>query len=576
MLRDMSASERPAAWRQRVAIKGRRDARLAPESQPADGRPRPLAPLKCHEKCHRVSGWSGAAPIVHHGTSGHCLSHAQEPAVANLVQHTLASADGTSPRHGDGNRLTSPWRSAFIGIESRVPISGGCHSTYINFDNAASTPPLKDVHCAIEGFAEWYSSVHRGAGTKSRISTAAYEEAREVVREFVGADSSKAIIFVKHTTEGVNLVARKLAVVDGGRVLTTTMEHHANLLPWRHATGVELVECDEHGFPDLQRIDDALKKAQGAIALVAVSGASNVTGIVTPVHDIAVIAHRHGARIFVDAAQLAPHHRLDVLSTDDPRHLDFVAFSGHKMYAPYGIGAVIGPRDFFDRGDPYLTGGGAVELVSDTETVWAPSPEREEAGSPNVIGAVGLAVAIRCLQAFGMDNLISHERHLLRRLLAAVDSVSGLTLYGPSLEEHPDRLGILTFNVAALHYGLVAAALSWEWGIGVRDGCFCAHPYLLRLLRLPEKEIARARDSILRGRKEDIPGAVRVSFAPYNTAAEVDVLAHALGRLADGGPAEEYHQLPGTPHFEPVGGFPPVPTIDSFVGDPARLPSMPR
>ncbi len=454
-------------------------------------------------------------------------------------------------------------RDPFVGVDVKVPIFGGREVPYINFDNAASTPPLRSVQKVLADFGSWYSSVHRGSGYKSRLSTEAYEEARRVVASFVGADEShQTVIFVKNTTEAANKVARKLALIDGRPILTTLLEHHSNLLPWRHRNVAVLTGVGDDGRLDLEALERALREEAGRIALVAVTGASNVTGYMPPIHSVAEIAHRHGARIFVDAAQLAPHYPIDIRPHDDPGHLDFVAFSAHKMYAPYGSGALVGPREFFEQGEPDVVGGGAVSMVTESETVWNSAPDREEAGSPNVMGAVALAVAIGTLQSWGLETIVEHERALTRHLFDGLTSLGGVSIYGVAdREDLGDRLGILTFNLGDKHHQFVATALSWEWGIGVRSGCFCAHPYLLYLLGLDEGAIASARTAILNGTHAVVPGALRASFAPYNTFEEVDVLLEAAGAILRGDLSDEYQQDAVSGSFSPRSGWPSVPSI---------------
>src|SRR6266571_4528103 len=245
----------------------------------------------------------------------------------------------TSQRRGE-------WREHFAGVDVPVPLHGGSTVTGINFDNAASTPPLARVRDMVNRFSDLYSSVHRGTGYKSRLSTEAYEDAREMVSGFLGVDEkSQVVIFVKGTTDALNRIAAEEARLDGRQVLVTEMEHHADLLPWRHRSGHVMVGLSRDGHIDLEAIEYALKNADGRISLVAVCGASNVTGFVSPIHEVAELAHRFGARVSVDAAQLAPHHRIEVRPAGDPGHLDFVSLSGHKMYAPYGAGVLIARRD---------------------------------------------------------------------------------------------------------------------------------------------------------------------------------------------------------------------------------------
>jgi selenocysteine lyase/cysteine desulfurase len=458
--------------------------------------------------------------------------------------------------------LTSPhsghWREHFAGVDLPVPILGGGSVTGINFDNAASTPPLKRVRDVINGFSDVYSSVHRGTGYKSRLSTEAYEQARELVARFLNIDEkAQVVIFVKGTTDALNRIAAEQARLDGRQVLVTEMEHHADLLPWRHRSGHVMVGLSDDGHIDLEAIERELKSSEGKIGLVALCGASNVTGFVSPIHEVAELAHRHGARISVDAAQLAPHHRIDVRPADDPGHIDFVSLSGHKMYAPYGAGVLVAPRDFFE-GAPEVMGGGAISIVTWDDTVWADLPDREEAGSPNVIGAVALGVAIETVLELGFEEMLDYEAGLGQRMLKALSQIPGVGVLGGTSAEG-SRLALASFVVEGLHHGLVAAALSHEWGIAVRHGCFCANPYVFHLLHMSKESVDAVENEVTSGHRKALPGAVRASLAPYNTQAEVERFVDAVSHIARGRIKATYEQaIDGT--FAPAGGWPRIPS----------------
>ena len=456
-----------------------------------------------------------------------------------------------------GSPHSGQWREHFAGVDLPVPIYGGATVTGINFDNAASTPPLSRVRDMVTSFSDLYSSVHRGTGYKSRLSTEAYEQARELVARFLGVDEKdQVVIFVKGTTDALNRIAAEEARLDGRQVLVTEMEHHADLLPWRHRSGHVMVGLSESGHIDLDAIELALKTARGKISLVAVCGASNVTGFVSPIHEVAELAHRYGARISVDAAQLAPHHRINVRPAGDPGHLDFVSLSGHKMYAPYGAGVLVAPRDFF-AGAPEVMGGGAISIVTWDDTVWADLPDREEAGSPNVIGAVALGVAIETLVELGFDEMLKHEVELGQKLAAGLRDIPGVGVLGGT--EPCARLALASFVVEGLHHGLVAAALSHEWGIAVRHGCFCANPYVFHLLHMSKDDVEVVESEVTAGRRKALPGAVRASLAPYNTEAEVNRFLEAVRQVARGRIRATYEQAAdGT--YSPSGGWPRIPT----------------
>ena len=259
---------------------------------------------------------------------------------------------------------------------------------YVNLDNAASTPVMADVWAAVEAFVPWYSSVHRGSGAKSRVSTAAFEDARADVAGFVGARADDRVVFVRNTTEAINVMAAALPA--GTRVLSSPAEHHANMLPWRRHD-VRLLPFASSAQELLEACERALREAR--FDLVAVTGASNVTGEIWPAAELAAIAHRHGAELFVDAAQLAPHRPIDMAGSG----IDHLALSGHKLYAPFGAGALVAGAARLEAGAPLLRGGGAVKLVTPDDVIWEDAPERHEAGSPDVVGAVALAAACRRL-----------------------------------------------------------------------------------------------------------------------------------------------------------------------------------
>jgi cysteine desulfurase/selenocysteine lyase len=454
---------------------------------------------------------------------------------------------------------SGPWRDHFAGVDLPVPVLGGGTVTGINFDNAASTPPLKRVRDAVTAFSEVYSSVHRGTGYKSRMATEAYEQARERVAEFLHVDQrTQVVIFVKGTTDALNRIAAEQARLDGRQVLVTEMEHHADLLPWRHRSGHLMVGLTPEGHIDLDAIERALRDSAGKIGLVAVTGASNVTGFISPVHEVAELAHRHGALVSVDAAQLAPHRRIDIRPADDPGHLDFVSFSGHKMYAPYGAGVLVAPRDFF-AGAPEVMGGGAIRIVTWDDTVWADLPDREEAGSPNVIGAVALGIAIDTLVELGFDEMLRHEAELGERLVNSLSEIPGVVVLG-GLEtwRGAERLGLASFVIEGVHHGLAAAALSHEWGVAVRNGCFCANPYVFHLLNMNKEAVEKVEGEVAADRRTALPGAVRASLAPYNDPAEVDRFADAVRHVASGRLKASYEQASdGT--YSPVGGWPAMP-----------------
>jgi selenocysteine lyase/cysteine desulfurase len=406
---------------------------------------------------------------------------------------------------------------AVVGAGLQVPTLGGGRVDHANLDHAASAPALVEVAGAVDAALRTYSSVHRGRGWASQLTSRWYEQARDEVAAFVGAREGDHVVFTRNTTDALNLLAR--ALPRHTSVVVFESEHHAALLPWDVRRTVRLpVPGSTRDAAAL--LESALAGASRGERLVVLSGASNVTGELWPVAELAAVARRHGARVALDAAQLAPHRRVDVAALG----VDYVALSGHKLYAPFGAGALVGRGDWLDAARPYLAGGGATAAVTERGTTWQTGPARHEGGSPNVLGAVALAAACSVLTR-DAAAVQAHERRLGARLaegLAGIDGVEVLSLFGA---DH-DRLPVAAFTVEGLEPGLVAAALSAEHGIGVRDGRFCAHLLVDALLEQPSAAQPTA--------------AVRVSLGLGTTEEHVERLLGALHRLADDGPSGEY------------------------------------
>lgn len=451
-----------------------------------------------------------------------------------------------------------------LGAGRDVPVLGGGTMPATFLDAAASTPVLTGVHDVVEEFLPWYSSVHRGAGWTSQVSTRAYEASRLAVAAFVGARDDDVVVFTRNTTDSINLLAS--TVPADGCVITFGAEHHANLLPWRRGDVTHLPVPDDPS--ELAgALEEALAGCPSGRTLVSVTGASNVTGELWPIRELAAVAHRHGARIVVDAAQLAPHAAIDMAADE----LDWIVMSGHKLYAPYGTGALVGRQDWLEQRDPYLAGGGAVAFVTLEDVAWGRLPDRQEAGSPNVVGAVAMAAACRILGEYGMDRIAAHETELAahaRAGLAAIGGIRQFSLWGP---DHP-RIGVATFDVEGWHHGLVAAVLSAEYGVAVRDGCFCAHPLMLRLLDVHEDKAEEIRQALAAGLHAEVPGAIRMSTSVATTTADLDRAIDALAKVVHDGPGRDYvfDEAHGT--WAPKDDDRPLPDIAALIGGAEEAP----
>ena len=370
---------------------------------------------------------------------------------------------------------------------------------------ASSQKPRRVIVCLEEYYEHTNANVHRGVYKLSEEATFAFERARGKLARFIGASSPKEIVFTRNTTEAINLVARAWGdanVRAGDRILLSVMEHHSNLVPWQQLaqrTGAQLdfLPIDEQGRLVLDDLDTLLT---ARTRLVAITHQSNVLGTINPVREIAARAHDAGALILVDGAQSVPHMPVHVQELG----IDFLAFSGHKMCAPTGIGALWGRRTILEAMPPFLGGGSMIRAVTLQSTTYADLPARFEAGTPAIGEAIALGEAVDFLSGLGMEKIFAHEQHLIGYALERLSEVAGLRVYGP--QSLVERGGALSFTLEGVHPHDIAAVLDGE-GIAVRAGHHCCQP-LHDLL--------------------DVPATVRASFYLYNIPEEVDRLAAGL------------------------------------------------
>lgn len=402
-----------------------------------------------------------------------------------------------------------------VGADVTVPLVDGRSVRHVNLDGAASAPALASVAERVNAVLPWYASVHRGAGYASQVSTALYEQARESVGSFVGARSADVTIFTRNTTDATNLLAGAVP----GRVLVLDVEHHANLLPWRRSLGgCEVLGVQATVGATLKALASVLSRRQ--ISLLSVTGASNVTGESLPIDAVVDLAHRYGARVFVDGAQLLAHRSLSLAESG----VDYVAFSGHKVHAPFGAGALVGRPDWLEGIEPYLAGGGAVRRITDEDVEWTDGPARHEAGTPNLVGAVALAAAAEALSSLEPDEVAAHESSLRSRLVEGLRELPGVDV-ARIWSDSAEPIGVVTFRLEGVDPGLLAAFLAAEHGVSVRDGRFCAHPLLDRL-----------------GWGD---GAVRASIGVGSRAEDVERLLSGVRAWVAGERAAEYRREAG-------------------------------
>jgi cysteine desulfurase/selenocysteine lyase len=432
-------------------------------------------------------------------------------------------------------------RSQFPITRQRFEVVGqGEPKPLIYMDHGASTHPPAVVLDTYRDFLEKsYANVHRGHHYLSQMATNRFEDVTDDVLRFIGGDGrTNAVILCGNTTQALDLGAHVMAAKPG-LTLVSLMEHHSNDLPHRARGRVLHFGILEDGTLDYGDLEAKLR--QHEVKLVAVTGASNVTGYLPDIHRIARLAHLHGARVMVDGAQLLAHAPTDVGQDDDPGHIDFFAGAGHKAYAPFGSSFLFGPRDVLDEAPPYIPSGGTVIYVTEDEAYYKTSPERHEGGTPNIAGAVAFAAALRFLEEIGMDEVREHEQVLVERAMDGLGKLDGVRVLG-----HPDpakRIGALALEIEGVPHELAATILNQEAAIAVRNGCFCAHTYLHRLLRLGDTSELRRR--LVAGEDVDLPGAVRPSLGIFNTEDEVEEMVRMIGVIRDRAWKGDYGEIPG-------------------------------
>jgi len=419
-------------------------------------------------------------------------------------------------------------------IRRQFPITGECFRTIngtersiIYLDHGASTHPPTPVLDTYREFLErYYANIHRGNHYLSQKASELFDAVSEVILEFIGASSlGNKVILTHNTTTALDIASYVMEGVPGA-TLVSSMEHHSNDLPHRRRGDVVRIEVLEDGSLDYDDLESKLKNNR--VKLVAVTGASNVTGYMPEIYRIARMAHENGARILVDAAQLLAHHAIDVRANDHDEHIDFVCAAGHKAYAPFGAAFLVGPEDLLNAADPYIPGGGTVKFVTDTDVVWAEGADRHTSGTPNIAGVIALGASLKWLREIGLDWVREHELEILRHVEGSLRSIEGVTVLGDIPAEQ--KLGVLSFNIRGLHHEDVSSILNNDYGIATRNGCFCAHPYLTRLLGCTDAEGVRRK--VEAGEDVLLPGAVRATIGIYNTVADLDKLVDAVRDLA--------------------------------------------
>jgi cysteine desulfurase/selenocysteine lyase len=418
-------------------------------------------------------------------------------------------------------------------LNFKTKTKDGKMTQYTNLDNAATTPPFKKVENDVHKYMISYGSVHRGAGTKSKISTDVYEKSRDVIKKFVNSSKDDYVIFSGNTTGAMNTLAYYFSFLIG-KVAVSAIEHSSSCLPWIKTEGIKALgkgqkklremdrendeiqkegnkrvlryELNENNEFDLKNIERLLQKNK--IKAFVLTASSNATGYCPEIKKIGKLVHKYGAYFVVDACQYIQHHRIDMKEM----RIDFLAASGHKFYAPYGGGFVIGPKKFFDHFLSYQIGGGNLPYITEDGTFLRYKNQlAHDPGTPNAVGAISMASALEELKKLGLENVEMHEKKLTKKVFDYLKSNSKIKLYVP--EKHLNT--VIPFNVVGMEPKSVAEELNEKFGIGVRAGSFCVYKFVRKLLDITdEKEIIK---KVKKGEKNAVPGFIRASFSLCNT-----------------------------------------------------------
>jgi len=437
-----------------------------------------------------------------------------------------------------------------IGTGKKIKLHNGRTTKVVLLNNAATTPPFVQTLKKVSTFLETYSAFHRGAGPHAQKTYEVVHDSIRTIKDFVQAKKDQSLIFTHNTSAAINLFIRLLKLEKGDIILTSDIEHTSNNLPWRFNSKATVVYVDStnDGALDYKDFEKKILLHKNKVKLVAITGASNLTGYVPNIKKIAMLAHTYHALLFVDAAQLAPHRQIRMKNDG----VDALAFSAHKIYAPFGIGVLVLPANILDR-NPVDPGGGSIDMLSEEKVIWAPVESRHQTGTWNVTGIVALAESCRVLENVGWRNIYKHEAELVSYAIDKLSVIDGLTLYvSPKAYKDENRIGTITFNFKSYHHALLASILDTEYGIETRAGTICNHRLVRRWFDISNVEQTRIEKEIVKGKRLSSYGIVRASIGIHNTKEDIDTLVQALKNISTNGALLKYRPNQSEEIYEPV------------------------
>ncbi len=435
-----------------------------------------------------------------------------------------------------------------FGVGNRITLSTGKETRVVMFNNAATTPPFESTLQAVEKYLKMYGALHRGAGPHANETYKKVHEAIDTIKEFLHIRKDQTLLFTQNTSAAINMFIRMLRLTKNDTIITSQIEHTSNNLPWlfNSAARVVQVHAFDDGSLDYDDFEKKMKQHAKTVKLVAITGASNLSGYIPDVRRIAKAAHARGAMLFVDAAQLAPHRPINMKRDG----IDALAFSAHKVYAPFGLGVLAVPHSVLET-QPVDPGGGSIDMISETDVVWAPALHRHQTGTWNVTGIIATGESCRAILAVGWKMMLAHEKELVAYAAEQLATVPGLILYvSPEKFVKENRIGTFTFNLPQYHHALLSAILDQEYGIETRAGTICNHRLVRRWLKVGDPEQKMIEEKIKKGDRLASYGIVRASLGIQNTKKDIDVLVAGLKSIVKNGKKLQYKSVPAEEIYE--------------------------
>lgn len=429
-----------------------------------------------------------------------------------------------------------------VGQNTKVMLLIGKETGVLFFNNAATTPPFEYTLTKVNEFLSEYGTFHRGSGpfaakTYERVMTAI-----RTIRDFFGLGKNHEIIFTKNTSEAINLFIRLLDLSQDDIILTSTIEHTSNNLSWTYNSKARVVQVKSHsdGSLDYDDLEEEARLHGKNLKLIALTGASNLTGYIPDIKRVAKTTRKYGALLFIDAAQLAPHRPINMQELG----IDAMALSAHKIYAPFGIGVLALPKNILER-PPVDPGGGSIDMLSEEGVVWASPATRHQTGTWNVTGIIALAASCEVISDYGWNNLLAHEQKLIKQMTKKLYAIPKIKTYIPAEKYIEDeRIGTFVFNIDGYHHSLVSAILENEYGIETRAGTICNHRLVRDWVQVSDKEQREIEKAIQRGNRLATYGIVRASLGIQNSENDVQKFIDALKKIIEIGPQMRYTPIP--------------------------------